>query len=144
MYVMDIDIGMEKLKSGWLHEWLNKSTEESKLKMERGNKLISSFMYDDDVILYNTSFDLLIPVLNEIGKLDTNHKVRVTHTYCFEINGNGTTIYKSFGNDFEMIRHNSNNNILYNTYSAIVEFIEWYNGRLDMKRDRSIDRLLDY
>tara|TARA_R110000772_G_scaffold2410_2_gene8424 strand:+ start:45735 stop:46139 length:405 start_codon:yes stop_codon:yes gene_type:complete len=116
-------------------------------KIDIGNKLISSFMNNniDEEILYNESFDLLIPVITEIGKLDFDE--RVTHTYFFDINGNGTTIRRAdviiSSSEFKIIRHNSRDNITLNTFWAIIEFIEWYNEQIELKRDRDITNILN-
>jgi hypothetical protein len=125
-----------------LQSFKKEHVEES--RREYGNRLVSRFMNTvDQGIEYNTSFDLLIPIITVIGKLEPYD--RVSHTYSFDINGNGTTIditHNSHRSDFEMIRHNSRDNITYNTFSAIVEFIEWYNTKIDLQRDRTIDEIL--
>jgi len=76
---------------------------------------------------YNKSWDWLMPVVEKIESLDPNENV--THTYTVEITGNGTTISPSVwsGNRW-MIRVNSRDNRLSNTYKAVVEFIKWYNS----------------
>tara|TARA_R110000772_G_scaffold4683_3_gene16746 strand:+ start:348 stop:704 length:357 start_codon:yes stop_codon:yes gene_type:complete len=112
-------------------------------RIEEANILISSFMSREEMRHYHTSFDLLIPVITTIGKLDPCE--RMTHTYCFEIDGNGTDIYKShnIGGEFELIRHNSRDNLTYNTFWAIVEFVNWFNTQIDLQRDRTIDKILN-
>lgn len=82
-----------------------------------------------DELLYHKSWDWLMPVVEKIEDLDPNS--RVTHTYSVDITGNGTTISPNIwgGDDRWMIRHNSRNRRLRNTYDAIIEFINWYNKK---------------
>lgn len=75
---------------------------------------------------FNTSWDWLMPVVEKIESLD--YEERVTHTYTVEITGNGTSILPSIWTGKRwLIRHNSRNRRLMNTYEAIIEFIERYN-----------------
>lgn len=81
-----------------------------------------------DTLKFYSSWDWLMPVVEKIENLDQDK--RVTHMYSVEISGNGTSIQPSiWGGDRWLIRHNSNNNRLPNTYRSIVEFIVWYNKK---------------
>ena len=71
--------------------------------------------------------DALLPVIEKIGLLDPND--RVTHMYQTEINGNGTTIYKTIYSSHEdhiITRHNSRDNWIWNTWLCCNDFIDWY------------------
>ena len=83
-----------------------------------------------DELLYHKSWDWLMEVVEKIENLDSDDAIeyRMTHMYSVDITGNGTTIQPSiWSGDRWMIRHNSYNRRLQNTYSAIVEFINFYN-----------------
>ena len=77
---------------------------------------------------YHHSWDWLMPVVEKIESLDKNE--RVTHTYSVDITGNGTTIQPNmWSGERWMIRHNSRNNRLWNTWLSVIDFIKWYNKR---------------
>lgn len=79
---------------------------------------------------FEQSMDALLPVIERIGKLDPSN--RVTHMYSVEINGNGTTIYKSLYTNHEdhiITRHNSRDNWVWNTWLCCIDFIDWYNKK---------------
>ena len=86
--------------------------------------------FNTSSVRYHKSWDWLMEVVEKIANLDSDDAIRyrMTHMYSVNITGNGTTIKPSmWAGDKWMIRHNSYNRRLQNTYSAIVEFINFYN-----------------
>lgn len=121
-------------------------------EISEGNKLIAEFMelksFEDDrygimwtnpvsdgvyekdtsELKYHKSWDWLMPVLEKIEDLD--HNPSLTHTYRVDITGNGTTIQPNvWSGERWMIRRNSRNNRLWNTWLSIIQFIKWYNEK---------------
>jgi hypothetical protein len=67
-------------------------------------------------------------LMGAIHIVDEMREDRVSHKYGVEIDGNGTTISQSSytqGNRL-FVRRNSHNNRLFNTFNALVEFIETF------------------
>lgn len=126
MTPLQVDKNNEKIAKflGWFRQYKDRPT--WFVRQEFGIYVACSSTRD---MKFHESLDALIPVIRKIGELEPSS--RVTHMYSVEINGNGTTIYKSLytGSDNIITRNNSRDNWAWNTWLCCVEFIDWYNKK---------------
>ena len=123
----DVDKNNEKLAKflGWFRQYEDRPT-----WFEIMDKAIYVACPSTRDMKFHESLDALIPVIKKIGKLDPSD--RVTHMYSVEINGNGTSIYKSIygkNEDRLIARNNSRDNWAWNTWLSCVDFVDWYNEK---------------
>lgn len=71
----------------------------------------------DDEMLYHTDWNWLMPVVEKIEALQDGE-------YTFEIEGCNATIHNT---DYSHNSHVAHDNKLDAVYSAVTEFIKWYN-----------------
>lgn len=98
--------------------------------MKNENKLIAEFMgytnnfwYHNDQLTYHTSWDKLMPVVEKIQSLNYGFSFKGLPAQ----DGFGGHTIATFYQAMESRTKHSSGSFIENVYSAVVEFIKWYN-----------------